>query len=199
MDRKSTENHHAELEQQGPLFTVSAFAEALPERLIGARAVLLQGGLTIGLLTALALLTGSPFIFPSLGATAFLFFTSPNSPAASPRHALLGHGLALVCGFAALWVVGLEDAPPALLMGVEERRVIACALSLGLTGAAMVLADAAHPPAGATTLIVALGLVRGVGEFLVVVLAVALLAALTFVLHRLAGVPYPLWSARAED
>ena len=41
-------------------------------------------------MSTLALITGSPFIFPSLGPTAFLFFYTPRAPSASPRY-LVGH------------------------------------------------------------------------------------------------------------
>ena len=32
------------------------------------------------------MISRTPFVFPSLGPTAFLFFFTPRAPAASPRH-----------------------------------------------------------------------------------------------------------------
>ena len=45
---------------------------------------------TIGLLALPAFVTGSPFVFPSLGPTAYLFFFSPLAEAAIPRNTVLG-------------------------------------------------------------------------------------------------------------
>jgi len=61
----------------------------------------INGFISIGILCGLAMLFRTPFIFPSLGAIAFLVFFTPTTPAASPRNALCGHAIALVCGYAA--------------------------------------------------------------------------------------------------
>ena len=57
----------------------------------------------------------------------------------------------------------------------------------------MVWARVPHPPAGATTLIVSLGILREPWQLGVLMLAVLLLVAQGFVINRLAGVDYPLW------
>ena len=44
----------------------------------------LNGFITIALLAAVAMVSRTPFVFPSLGPTAFLFFFTPRAPAASP-------------------------------------------------------------------------------------------------------------------
>lgn len=54
----------------------------------------INGCLSIGLMAALAALIGSPFVFPSLGPTAFLFFHTPTAPSASPRNTLDANGWA---------------------------------------------------------------------------------------------------------
>ena len=55
-----------------------------------------------------------------------------------------------------------------------------------------------HPPAGATTLIVSLGILREPWQLLVLMGAVLLLVIQAFVINRLAGIPYPVWApARA--
>ena len=51
-----------------------------------------------------------------------------------------------------------------------------------------------HPPAGATTLIVSLGLIATIPKLAVLMLGVLLLVVQGFVINRLAGVPYPVWS-----
>nr|WP_026441623.1 hypothetical protein [Pseudacidobacterium ailaaui] len=62
----------------------------LPPRLVWAAYVFINGFITIALLSALAFFTRTPFVFPSLCPTAFLFFFAPLSEAASPRHAVMG-------------------------------------------------------------------------------------------------------------
>jgi CBS-domain-containing membrane protein len=74
--------------------------------------------------------------------------------------------------------------------------VIAAALSLGFTAGVMVLVKSPHPPAGATTLIIALGILTKPTQLLILMLAVVVLTAQAFVINRLAGIPYPLWNPR---
>jgi CBS-domain-containing membrane protein len=119
-----------------------------------------NGLIAIGAMAAVAFATGEPFVFPSLGPTAFLLFYTPLLPASSPRNTLGGHAIGAAAGYLSLVVFGLTDAAPALATGVTGARVGAAALSLGLTSGAMVWARVPHPPAGATTLIVSLGILR---------------------------------------
>ena len=154
------------------------------------------GFVTIALLAVVAMISGTPFVFPSLGPTAFLFFFNPTLPASTPRNAILGHAIGIGCGYAALWLVGLQDAPSAMTEGVHTRRVLAAALSLAATGALMILLRVAHPPAGATTLIVSLGLVTEPLHLLIIEVAVALMTVQAICINRLAGLDYPLWAGR---
>jgi CBS-domain-containing membrane protein len=175
-------------------FRLTHALRGVPKRLIAARFMFVSGFLTIALLAGVAMVSGTPFIFPSLGPTAFLFFFMPTAPGATPRHAVYGHAIGILCGYAALWLVGLQHDPSAMLEGVHLRRVLAAALSLASTGALMILLRVAHPPAGATTLIVSLGFVTAPLHLLTIETAVALLALQAIVINRLAGVDYPLWS-----
>jgi CBS domain-containing membrane protein len=83
--------------------------------------------------------------------------------------------------------------PASVHGGVHGPTVLAAALSLSLTGALMVLFKVSHPPAGATTLIVSLGIIALPRDLLVIEAAVIPLTLQAFVLNRLAGMPYPLW------
>jgi CBS domain-containing membrane protein len=152
-----------------------------------------NGGLSIGIMAVAALVTGQPFIFPSLGPSAYLFFAAPSTPAAAPRNAVFGHALGAAAGLACLYVFGLADAGPATTVGVTWARVAATALSLGLTNGLMVLLRVPHPPAAATTLIISLGLLSTLEHVAVLLLAVALLTLQAVALNRLAGVTYPWW------
>jgi len=155
-----------------------------------------NGLIAIGAMALVALITGEPFVFPSLGPTAFLLFYTPVQPASSPRNTICGHAIGAAAGYLALVVFGLTDDPPALAAGVSGSRVGAAALSLGLTSGAMVWARVPHPPAGATTLIVSLGILREPEQLGVLMLAVVLLVVQGFVINRAAGIDYPVWSPR---
>jgi CBS domain-containing membrane protein len=155
-----------------------------------------NGLIAIAAMALVALATGEPFVFPSLGPTAFLLFYTPLIAASSPRNTMGGHAIGAVAGYVALVVFGLTDELPALASEVTGPRVGAAALSLGLTSGAMVWARVPHPPAGATTLIVSLGILREPEQLAVLMLAVALLVVQGFVINRLAGIPYPVWSPR---
>ncbi len=152
-----------------------------------------NGLIAIATMSAVAWATGEPFIFPSLGPTAFLLFYTPTNPAASPRNTIIGHAVGAGAGYLSLVVFGLTDAAPALASEVSGGRIGAAALSLALTSALMVWLRAPHPPAGATTLIVSLGILREPDQLVILMLAVVLLTVQGFVINRAAGIAYPVW------
>ena len=86
-------------------------------------------------------------------------------------------------------------------MGVNMslRRLLAVALSLGATAFFMILLRVAHAPAGATTLIISMGLITRPFYLLVLELAVILLCAQSFLFNRLAGLDYPLWAGPVDS
>ncbi|MFI5560037.1 HPP family protein [Amycolatopsis japonica] len=139
-----------------------------------------------------AILSGAPLLFPSLGPTAFLVFTSPGAPGASPRNTVLGHLAGVLAGLAGLAATGLLSAAPDLTHP-SLARIGAAAIALGLTCAAMAALEIPHPPAGATTLIIALGLLHTAPQIVAVLVGVALIALLAVVINKLFGVPYPWW------
>jgi CBS-domain-containing membrane protein len=159
----------------------------------------INGCVSIALMAAVALVSRQPFIFPSLGPTAFLFFYTPLAPAASPRNAVIGHLVGIFAGWVSLAAFHLTHAAPALAGGLTAAHVGAAALSLGLTSGLMVLVRAPHPPAGATTLIISLGLLRTPAQMAVLMAAVVLLTLQAIGINRLAGVPYPVWGTRSSS
>ena len=175
---------------------LTALTERHDSTTVMAAFAFVNGLIAIGSMALVALLTGEPFVFPSLGPTAFLLFYTPLLPASSPRNTLGGHLIGAAAGYLSLVLFGLPDELPALATGVTGPRVGAAALSLGLTSGAMVLARVPHPPAGATTLIVSLGILREPQQLLVLMLAVGLLVVQGLVINRLAGIPYPTWAPR---
>jgi CBS-domain-containing membrane protein len=188
---------HNGFEHVGVLLTHMRMAWLLqhfPPRLVWAVYVCVNGFITIGLLGLLALLTGSPFVFPSLGPTAYLFFFSPLAEVSSPRNAILGHAIGLICGYAAFALAVASSPPFGINPGVHGARLLAAALSLSATGALMALLRISHPPAGATTLIVSLGIISKPKELVIIEAAVILLTMQAFAINRIAGIPYPVWS-----
>jgi len=169
-----------------------------PPRLVRSVYVFVNGFITIGVLALLALVSRNPFVFPSLGPTAYLLFFSPLAKTASPRNTIVGHAVGLICGYIAFVVTGAGVVPFGVHPGIFWPRILAAALSLSATGAFMVLLDISHPPAGATTLIVSLGIISKPRELVIIEVAVFLLVAQALVINRLAGLPYPFWNASAS-
>ena len=170
-----------------------------PSRLVWAVYVCINGFITIGLPALLALLTRSAFSFPSLGPTAYLFFFSLMAEASSPRNTILGHAIGLICGNIAFALTAASSPPFGVHPGVHAARVLAAALSLSATVALMALFRICHPPAGATTLIVSLGIISKPKELVIIEVAVILLTVQVLAINRLAGIRYPLWTATTQN
>lgn len=154
---------------------------------------LVNGTLSITIVAVAAAVVDEPLVFPSLGPTAYLLSVAPTARTTEPRSIVVGHLLGVVGGTAALAVFGLTDAGSAFMEGVTLRRAAAAALSLGLTAALMTWLDADHAPAGATTLIVSLGILTGPRELTALMVAVVFLAYQGVAVNRLAGLDVPLW------
>lgn len=178
---------------------LSWLVRRFPPRLVRAIYVFVNSFLTIGALALLAWVSRNPFVFPSLGPTAYLLFFSPLAKASSPRNTILGHAIGLMCGYGAFVVTGAGALPFGVHPGVFWPRILAAALSLAATGACMVLFEVSHPPAGATTLIVSLGIIWRPRELVIIEVAVLLLVAQALVINRLAGLSYPWWSCSTQD
>ncbi|HET9741377.1 MAG TPA: HPP family protein [Terriglobales bacterium] len=177
---------------------LSWLLQHFPERLVRSIYVFVNGFITIAVLALLALVSSNPFVFPSLGPTAFLLFFSPLGKSSSPRNTIIGHAIGLACGYAAFVLTGAGALPFGAHQGIFWPRILAAALSLSSTGALMVLLDVSHPPAGATTLIVSLGIISKPLELVIIEVAVFLLVAQALVINRLAGLRYPWWNAIAR-
>lgn len=99
-----------------------------------------------------------PWLFPSLGPTVMLFFESPEQKASRPVNTLVGHGVGLLAGALCLYALGLQGQPSATVGGLTPLHVLSGVLSVGLTTLVLTWLGLPHPPAGATTLIVSLGI-----------------------------------------
>jgi CBS-domain-containing membrane protein len=150
----------------------------------------------IGLSGLWAYIVKQPLVFPSLGATAFLIFETPMAEVGSPRNTIIGHTVGILAGALSLAIFGLLHAPSVYVAGITLGRVGAIALAVALTGGALRVLRAAHPPAGATTIIVASGLLHTPRQMLDILVGVVLLTIAGWCLNRAMGVPAPVWGAR---
>jgi len=144
--------------------------------------VSLRAGLLFGALGALAWGTGAPFIFPSLGPTAFVLSVRPQIPNPERAWAVIGgHAWGVGAGLAGYHLL----APGATLMDLQTAAspiglslAASGTLAMILTSALMIGTRSVHPPACATTLIVSLGLLSTPVEGAIIVGAVTILYCL---------------------
>lgn len=171
---------------------MKAWGSGWPAALGGA----LGGALSMALVGALAWWTRAPCLAPPLGATALLCMHLPRAPTSSPRNIAGGHAIGMLCGWLALWTTGTLGQP-GVLAALSLSSAVAAALALGATMLLMQACGCLHPPAGATTLVVSLGLLQDPADLAALLAGALVVAACALVLHRLRGVDYPVWSPRA--
>jgi CBS-domain-containing membrane protein len=130
-----------------------------------------------------------PWVFPSLGPTVMVLAETPNQPAAHPRNVLSGHVVGLGAGYLSLLLLGLTDNPAVTQEGLTWVRVAAAVLSVALTALVLQAIGTPHPPAGATTLIVSLGILKTPASLRAMLLSVILLTVLATLINRAMRVP----------
>lgn len=127
---------------------------------------------------ATAYFVGEPWLFPSLGPTAYLIAAYPELSTSRPYNCLIGHLVGMGSGFAAVAMFSAWDAPIVPLYDVTLSRLGAAAMAIGLTVLLNHLLRSGHPPAAATTLLVALGTFHTAWDAAVIVIGVVLLVTL---------------------
>lgn len=131
--------------------------------------------------------TARPFLFPSLGPSAYLLAAEKGerARASGPGHVIGGHLIAVISGLIAFHLF----APPTDITTVLGSSSPASSLALLRFGAASVVAmmlttigmlatNTNHPAACATTLIVSLGVLSTLVDGVYIVLAVTVLVVL---------------------
>ncbi|MFD1569478.1 HPP family protein [Halorubrum laminariae] len=164
----------------------------------------LYAGLLFTVLAAIAWATGQPFVFPSLGPSAFALAFDRRAERGRAARIVGSHLLGGVAGFAAWQLIAagaaLTATPPAF-SPAGFRLVASATLSLVATSWAMIATDAVHAPACATTLIVSLGLLSTPVEVAVIVASVTVLvsfhAGVILVFKRIVGDAHPFY--RVEE
>ncbi|MFC7176196.1 HPP family protein [Halosegnis marinus] len=147
-----------------------------------ARVVALLSGLA-----AVAWATGRPFVFPSLGPSAYALAVNPDAATNTPRRVLGGHAIGVAAGFLAYHALAggavlTESLAP--LSAAGAGLALSSLAAVALTTAGMLATDLRHAPACATTLIVALGLLATPVEAGIVVVAVLALVTVDALLPR---------------
>ncbi len=135
---------------------------------------------------AIILLAGRPWLLPSLGPTAFLIAELPEHPSARFYNSVVGHLVGLGTGFLDV-ALFLAWGDPAVLTDhvLTLAHVGAATVAIMLTMLANLLLEASYPPAAATTLLVALGSLKTVGDALNLSIGALLIAGLGIGLHKL--------------
>ncbi|ACM57714.1 HPP family protein [Halorubrum lacusprofundi] len=160
----------------------------------------LYAGLLFTVLGAIAWATGQPFVFPSLGPSAFLLAFDRRSERGRAARIVGSHLIGGVAGLTAWWLI----APGASLTATAPafspagfRLAASATVSLVATSWAMIATDAVHAPACATTLIVSLGLLSTPTEVAIIVASVSVLvgfhAGVIRVFKRIVGDAHPLY------
>ena len=120
-----------------------------------------------------------PLLTSTVGPTAYIFAAHPRSEAARFRNALVGHGVAIVCGLGALAAFGLVRYPSISETGSPSATQVAAAvLGTGLTVFLLELAGSHHAPAAATALLITTGLAKPGAPLIGLVLGLAIVIAL---------------------
>jgi hypothetical protein len=125
---------------------------------------------------------GQPLIFPSLGPSAFALVLDESENRV--RRVVGGHFIGVACGLLAYHLLshGLTLAALSPAFSTDGFRIVASGVvSIALTVAVMSAARANHAPACATTLIVSLGVLPGLVDGVLIMVAVTAM----FLMHRL--------------
>jgi hypothetical protein len=160
----------------------------------------LYAGLLFTVLGALAWMSGQPFIFPSLGPSAFILAFDRRSERTRTYRIVGSHLIGGIVGLLAWSLlasgISITATPPAF--SADGLRLAASAtLSIVLTSWAMIATDTIHAPACATTLIVSLGLLSAPLQVAIIAVSVFILvefhAAVLLVFKRIVGDTHPLY------
>ena len=140
----------------------------------------LLAGAVMAVIGALAWAAAMPWLFPSLGPTIAIQAHSPDASVARPWNVVVGHAIGAIVGFACVWATGsVDQAPVNITHEISAARLVAAALAVALSMAFQHAADAHHPPAQATTLLIVVGALEASYQGAVVIaIGIALVALL---------------------
>lgn len=146
----------------------------------------LTGALLIFVVGLVSLVARRPWLFASLGPTAYLHAENPEHRSSRFYNTVVGHLVALCSGFLAVWMLNAWNAPNVMATGhLTPVLVLACTLAIGLMILVVLTLHASHQPAGATTLLVALGTFQTLHDAVIVIVGVLLIAIIGEPIRRL--------------
>ncbi len=121
--------------------------------------------------------SGHPWLFASLGPTAYEMAEKPELPSARPYNVVVGQFVGLGAGFAALAMFSAWNAPAVNGTSfLSPERLWAAVIAAFLTTIVNLLLRSGQPAALATTLLVSLGAMQTAGAALWIVVGVVILA-----------------------
>lgn len=138
----------------------------------------LYAGVLFTVLGVIAWVSGQPFIFPSLGPSAFILAFERRGERIRTYRVVGSRSIGAIAGFAAysLFAAGVAiTATPTPSSSAGLGLAVSGVLSIILTSWGMILTDTIHPPACATTLIVSLGLLSTPIQVGIIVVSVVIL------------------------
>ncbi len=152
---------------------------------LGLRYLLLTGAL-VGAVGIAGRFLAWPLLTSTVGPTAYVFAAHPRSENSRFRNALVGHGVAIGCGLAALAVFGLVRYPSVSQTGSPSAaQVAASVLGVGLTVFLLELAGSHHAPSAATALLITTGLAKPGSPLIGLVLGLAVVISLGPLIGRI--------------
>jgi len=169
------------------------------ERKVVSLVTAVNGGLAILTIGLFAWLTDLPLVFPALGPSTFILFSAPLSVAGAPRSVVLGHFLCLACGYAVWHLMSHLIGEPVSMEAGGWPLFCSASLALGVNCLLLVRLSCPHPPACASSLVVALGAVTRWHDLLLMALVVVWLVVQAVAMNRFAGLPVPTWSPRRQE
>jgi hypothetical protein len=118
----------------------------------------LAAGLLMLVVGAVAYATSQPFLYPSLGPTAFLQAEFPFHRTSQFRDTTFGHLIGIAAGLAAVFILGARSEPRLdASTRLPPRRIAAAALTVTLVIILQLLFKISNPPSAGTGLLFALG------------------------------------------
>jgi hypothetical protein len=164
----------------------------------------LYAGFLFTVLGLVAWTSGHPFVFPSLGPSAFSLAFDRRGERTWTYRIVGSHLTGSVVGLASysILVAGVSITTTTGAFSPDGLRLaVSAILSIVVTSWTMIATDTNHAPACATTLIVSLGLLSTPLQVVIIIVSVAVLievhAVILYVFERLVGDTHPVYRNRS--
>lgn len=146
----------------------------------------IMGGILILIAGIIGLIAGQPWLFPSLGPTAYLQVENPGLPSARFYNTIVGHYVGIAAGLIGIAIFSLWTTPSVLVSHqLLPAWVGAAAIAIFLTIIINMFLRSSHPPAAATTLLVSLGAFRTPSQISALIAGVLIIAVVGEILRRI--------------